>query len=62
VANSRARVLVIACEDFFNMSDQDITFTQAFVIENILTLPINFSALYLVGMSGRTPTPSPSLG
>ena len=49
--------LVIAFDDWFKPLDGDTERLRDFVTANILTLPLNFSALYLVGMSGRTYLP-----
>jgi len=52
-----SHVLVITFEDLLWPSDKDIAYIRAFVAERVLTLPLNFSALYVVGMSGRTYLP-----
>jgi len=54
---SRDHVLVIAFDDWFYPTDGDIATMTAFVRESVLPLPLNFSALYLVGMSGKTYLP-----
>jgi hypothetical protein len=55
----RSHVLVIAFEDGFKPADNDLVTMRTFVNEQILVLPLNFSALYLVGMSGKTYLPFP---
>jgi hypothetical protein len=50
----RSHVLVIAFEDFFELGDSDIACLRSFITEHVLTLSLNFSALFLVGMSGTT--------
>lgn len=52
-----SHVLVIAFEDFFKPSDKDIDHIRSFVNESVLTLPLNFSMLYVVSMSGKTCIP-----
>ncbi len=52
-----SHVLVIAFDDWFKPSDEDTARLRTFVTEHILTLPLSFSALYLVGMSGKTYLP-----
>ena len=53
----RGHVLIIAFEDGFKPSDSDLSLMRTFVLEQVLTLPLNFRALYLIGMSGHTYLP-----
>ena len=55
----RTHVLIIAFDDWFKPSDEDRARLRSFVTADVLNLPLNFSALYLVGMSGRTYLPFP---
>ena len=48
---------MIAFDDWFYPTDGDLATMTAFVRESVLPLPLNFSALYLVGMSGKTYLP-----
>ncbi|MDO8476646.1 MAG: hypothetical protein Q7W02_10750 [Candidatus Rokubacteria bacterium] len=52
-----SHVLVIAFDDWWKPSDGDIGELRVFVTEHVLPLPLNFSALYILGMSGRTYLP-----
>ncbi len=48
-----SHVLLIAFEDWIKPRDEDITTLTNFVNTNVLTLPLNFATLYLVGMWGK---------
>jgi hypothetical protein len=50
----RSHVLLIAFDDWFKPTDADIITITTFVTESVLTLPLNFATLYLVGLSGQT--------
>jgi hypothetical protein len=50
----RSHVLLIAFEDWFKPRDEDIVTLTTFVTESVLTLPLNFATLYIVGLWGRT--------
>jgi len=50
-------VLVIAFDDWWEPSDKDIAVLRAFVIDHVVPLPLTFSSLYVLGMSGRTYLP-----
>jgi hypothetical protein len=52
-----SHVLVIAFDDWWSPSDEDIAALRAFVIEHVLPLPLNFAVLYVLGLSGRTYLP-----
>jgi len=54
-----SHVLVIAFDDWWKPSDEDIATLRAFVIESVLPLQLNFAALYVLGLSGRTYVPFP---
>jgi hypothetical protein len=48
-------VLIVAFDDWgWFGSDQDVVALENFVRENVLRLPLNFAALYVQGLSGRT--------
>lgn len=53
----RSHVLLIAFEDWFKPREEDIATMTTFVRERVLNLSLNFAALYVLGMSGRTYLP-----
>lgn len=53
----RSHVLVIAFDDWFKPRDEDLAKMTAFVNESVVTLPLNFATLYIVGMSRKTYLP-----
>lgn len=57
-----SHVLLIAFDDWWDPGDEDIATLRAFVIEHVLRLPLTFSSLYVLGMSGRTYLPFPLTG
>ncbi len=51
----QGHVLIVAFDDWqwFN-PEQDMATLKAFVKKDVLTLPLDFAALYVVGLSGKT--------
>ena len=50
----QGHVLVVAFDDWQWFTEQDMTTLKDFVEKDVLTLPLNFAALYVVGLSGNT--------
>jgi hypothetical protein len=51
----RGHVLLVAFDDWYVVqSVHDIVTIKNFVERHVLTLPLNFAALYVVGLSGKT--------
>jgi hypothetical protein len=51
----QGHILIVAFDDWqwFN-PEQDMATLKAFVEKDVLTLPLDFAALYVVGLSGKT--------
>jgi hypothetical protein len=54
-----SHVLLIVFDDYFYPTAGDIDTMTDFVKQHVVTLPLIFAALYLVGLSGKTHLPFP---
>jgi len=57
-----SHVLIIAFDDWWSPSDEDIAALRAFVTDHVLPVLPKFAALYVLGLSGRTYLPFLSMG